>query len=323
MSEDSALEFYTIEQQPNNFFEKLNELYGGEWDGTHFTLNNNLGKVNVSLFTYPNKCIISIGNYNLNKPIKIINRPKEDERIVAVRIGFHGGFEGESTDMGNSEGIFIYDANKPFQLRFPKNKTIKWMSIRVPLQFINNWTPIERRGSKLMNILNNEKDWFFYYRLPPEIESLVRSAVMHMHNKDLVKPIMYARAYEIIARLFVLIEGDDSAIVAKKIHPNDFSQMHEVKEELLQDFSKLPNVEELSEKYGMSYSKLQRSFKAVFGMPIKKFYNQHRLEEVNRLIKYSSKSIFEISDELGFHSTSHLSRTFKQQFGYTPSEIRS
>jgi len=323
MSEDSALEFYTIEQQPNDFFEKLNELYGGEWDGTHFTLNNNLGKINVNLFKYPNNCIVSIGDYNLNKPIKIINRPKENERIVAVRIGFHGGLGGESTQMGNSEGIFIYDANKPFQLKFPKNKTIQWMSIRVPLQFINSWTPIENQGSKLMNILNNEKDWFFYYRLPPEIESLVRSAVMHMHNKDLVKPIMYARAYEIIARLFVLIEGDDSAIVAKKIHPSDFSQMHEVKEELLQDFSKLPNVEELSEKYGMSYSKLQRSFKAVFGMPIKKFYNQHRLEEVNRLIKYSSKSIFEISDELGFHSTSHLSRTFKQQFGYTPSEIRS
>lgn len=322
MSDESIIELDTIEQEPNLFYQKLLDTFGGKWDGTHFTLNNTLGKIKVSLFKYPNECIVSIGDFNLNKVVKIINKPKDKEQIVAVRIGFHGGLSKDKKNEEGSEGIFIYDANKPFQLKFPKNRTIRWMSFRFPLDVINRWTPKENRDSKFLTTLNSESDWFFYYRLPPEIESLVRDAVLNMHSEKLVRPIMYARAYEILARIIVLIDEDNSANIAKKIHPDDFSLMHEIKEELLQDFSKLPNIEELSTSYNMSSSKLQRLFKAVFGMPIKKFYNQHRLEEVNRMIKYTNKTIFEISDDLGFHSTSHLSRIFKEQFGYSPSSLR-
>ncbi|BDD06510.1 helix-turn-helix transcriptional regulator [Aureibacter tunicatorum] len=319
----STIVIRTEEERPHLFYQDFSQKHGGTWDGSHYKFDNDLGRGNFCAYTYLNGVVIVMADYNVKLPVEIINIPKNEERIVAIRIGFHGNMLGHSSDMGNAEGISIYDANRPYNLTFPGNKTIRWMSIRVPLRLIDDWKTSDIQGDKFFRRLKEEKDWFFYHRLSPEIESLVRSAFMSMEDIRLNKSIFYSRAYEIIARLILLIEDDSSQPVSKTIHPDDFSLMHKIKEQLLSDFSVLPNIGAISEQYNITDSKLQRSFKAVFGMPIIKFYNQHRLEEANRLFKYTTKSILEISEELGFHSASHLSRTFKQQFGYSPNELRA
>ncbi|KXX69383.1 AraC family transcriptional regulator [Flammeovirga sp. SJP92] len=311
------------EINPQAFYSEFSEKYGGTWDGSHYSFDNELGRGDFYAHTYLNGIVIVMADFNVKVPIEIINTPKNEERIVAIRIGFYGDMLGHSPNAGNTEGISIYDANRPYNLTFPGNKTIRWMSIRVPLQLIDDWKTSDKQNDKFFRRLKEEKDWFFYHRLSPEVESLVRNSFMERTDARLNKSIFYARAYEIIARLIVLIEDDSSNLTSNNIHPDDFSLMLNIKEQILSDYSILPNLDTISENNNISKSKLQRAFKAVYGMPIIKFFNQHRLEEANRLFKYTTKSVFEVSDELGFHSASHLSRTFKKQFGYSPNDLRS
>ncbi|PWJ41766.1 helix-turn-helix domain-containing protein [Sediminitomix flava] len=324
MDESDRLRIETIEHAPKRFYEGLSEKYGGKWDGTRFSGKTNFGEVNAVLLEYPNQMLVSLADYTLQQVVEVVNQPQEGERMVSIRIGFHGSMIGQSQKMGYSEGILVYDANRPFKVLFPANKLIRWMSIQFPLSVIESWMPKENQDVKFLNSLHEEDNWFFYYRLTPEIEALVRDASMYLNNSKLVRPLLYARAFEIIARIMLLVEEDSSKVViSKKIHPDDFDLMYQIKEQLLSDLSQLPNIDVLSTQFNMSSSKLQRSFKAVFELPIIKFYNRHRLEEANRLLKYSNKSIIEISDELGFHSASHLSRKFKGQFGYSPNSLRN
>ncbi|WP_053404459.1 helix-turn-helix transcriptional regulator [Persicobacter sp. CCB-QB2] len=318
------LELHTIEQIPGHLYKKLEETFGGEWNGTTFQSDSALGKIEITSHQYPNGAIIALADYLLHAPVHITNQPQSEESIVAIQIGIHGDMEGNRHADENAEGILIYNANQPFKLFFPANKNIRWMSVRFPLSFFELWTATSPNGTKLLNILQSEQNWFYYHRLTPELEALVRSAFLHIKDDRLGKPILFARAYEITARLVAMIdEGTAFNLDQPKVHPDDFYIIHQVKEDLLSNFNKAPNIEELAEKYGMSKSKLQRTFKMVFNEPIKSFFNQHRLEEANRLLTYTEKSILEISEELGFHSASHLSRTFKQQFGYSPNSLRS
>lgn len=322
MRRQEKLEIIGIEQDTKNFYKKVSEKYGGNWDGQFFSMDNEQGKAKVTLFKYPNNVIVSLADIQMHVPLEIINESAEEERIVAIRIGFHGDINGHSQDFVNSEGISIYDANYPYIMVLPKGKHIRWMAIRVPLSLLISWIPEDRRNDKLFAKLTTEDEWFFYHRLSPEIESLVRGAFLYMNHRKLAQPIFYSRAYEILAHLVLLIEEEKFEDHNLNLHPEDFALINKVKEGLVSDFSVLPNIKVLSAQYNMSSSKLQRSFKAVFGMPIMKFFNQHRLEEAHRLLKYSSKSILEISEDLAFHSASHLSRTFKQQFGYNPNTLR-
>ncbi len=66
-----------------------------------------------------------------------------------------------------------------------------------------------------------------------------------------------------------------------------------------------------------------RIFVAVTGETVNNFTSRIRIEKAARLLKFSKKSIAEISMECGFSSASTLSRFFRQYFEISPSEYRN
>jgi len=82
------------------------------------------------------------------------------------------------------------------------------------------------------------------------------------------------------------------------------------------------SLDELASVACFSPFHFHRIFVAVTGETINNFTNRMRNEKAARLLKFSKRSIAEISIECGFSSTSTLSRLFKQYFEVTPSEYR-
>jgi len=82
------------------------------------------------------------------------------------------------------------------------------------------------------------------------------------------------------------------------------------------------SLEELASVAFFSPFHFHRVFVAVTGETVNNFTNRIRNEKAARLLKFSKKSISDISIECGFSSTSTLSRLFKQYFEISPSEYR-
>jgi len=81
-------------------------------------------------------------------------------------------------------------------------------------------------------------------------------------------------------------------------------------------------LEELASVAFFSPFHFHRVFVAVTGETVNNFTNRMRNEKAARLLKFSKKSIADISVECGFSSASTLSRLFKQYFEISPSEYR-
>lgn len=79
----------------------------------------------------------------------------------------------------------------------------------------------------------------------------------------------------------------------------------------------------LSDELNASYSVISRLFSEVEGRTIENYLKTIRVERVKELIKYERMSLAEIADVAGYSSVGHLSRSFKQVTGMTPSEFRS
>lgn len=75
----------------------------------------------------------------------------------------------------------------------------------------------------------------------------------------------------------------------------------------------------LSRSLGMDYAALSRTFAAVEGRTIERYFLAQRIERVKELLDYGEHSVKEIAFQLGFSSVAHLSRQFKQITGVTPS----
>jgi AraC-like DNA-binding protein len=81
-------------------------------------------------------------------------------------------------------------------------------------------------------------------------------------------------------------------------------------------------VSDIAKNFGFSRSYLSHKFKKAFGIELKAFIMQCKLEEAKFLLKYSNKSISEISSYLCFSNQSHFQRAFKKQYGITPYNYR-
>lgn len=80
-------------------------------------------------------------------------------------------------------------------------------------------------------------------------------------------------------------------------------------------------VELLCQEIGISRANLYRKFKSITELSPTELIRNKRLEVAARLLKESEMSVSEIAAMLGFNSHSYFSNSFKNLYGYTPTEF--
>lgn len=82
------------------------------------------------------------------------------------------------------------------------------------------------------------------------------------------------------------------------------------------------DLPQLAASVGISTRQLNRLFTEKMGYRTMAFYLRLRLYKSTSLLRQSSMSIRDIVVATGFTSASHFSRTFKDHFGVTPTQVR-
>ncbi len=85
---------------------------------------------------------------------------------------------------------------------------------------------------------------------------------------------------------------------------------------------KLKSLPVIAREVGGSASKIKAIFKRAYGDTIYNYHLRKRLEKAHLLLQNTSLPVNEIAEECGFASFSHFSRSFKKEYGVTPSQIR-
>lgn len=91
---------------------------------------------------------------------------------------------------------------------------------------------------------------------------------------------------------------------------------------ILQNAGETIDTQQLSSDLGISYSAFRSHFKQITGLPPGQYQIQIRLNKARRLLRNSTLSIQEISEQLGFESIYYFSRLFKKKTGHSPLAYR-
>lgn len=110
-----------------------------------------------------------------------------------------------------------------------------------------------------------------------------------------------------------------SEIVSSSIDEVFLNRLMKIVEENMGD--DLFGVERLSDKMGMSRSQLHRKLNALIGKGPSQLIRSFRLNRAHDLLKVNATTPAEIAYTVGFSSPSYFSKCFREQFGYTPSDI--
>ncbi|WP_146032831.1 AraC family transcriptional regulator, partial [Arenibacter sp. NBRC 103722] len=68
--------------------------------------------------------------------------------------------------------------------------------------------------------------------------------------------------------------------------------------------------------------KLKYGFKELYGTTVFKYLVQERLRKAKTLVQYTQLNFKSIAKMVGFKSVPHFSRTFSEQYGYSPKIFR-
>ncbi len=109
------------------------------------------------------------------------------------------------------------------------------------------------------------------------------------------------------------------AKIPKGMHPDIYKSIQYIANHVNQSIS----VEDVAEHIGIDRSTLSRKFKKELGFNISDYIMRRKLEEAKSLLKFTNKSISEISEYLCFSTQSYFQNVFKKKYGMTPKEYRS
>ncbi len=127
-----------------------------------------------------------------------------------------------------------------------------------------------------------------------------------------INALMGTMLYDFTERtnLNINIQTDDPTIerVLKYIHKN---------------LNKKIKVLEIAENIHINPGYLSVKFKKVTGHSVPDYINQKKIEEAKRLLKFTDKSISEISNFLAYSTQSYFHKQFKKITGKTPAEYRN
>ncbi len=115
---------------------------------------------------------------------------------------------------------------------------------------------------------------------------------------------------------------DQQRIPLKHLVGNNSQKMITAVELMEANLKEPISQEELAAYVGLSRRQLQRLFQRHLLCAPSKYYLQLRLKRARDLLLQTSLSVLEVSSVCGFVSTSHFSKSYKEYFGYSPSQER-
>lgn len=104
----------------------------------------------------------------------------------------------------------------------------------------------------------------------------------------------------------------------------DFAQPHQADlfAYMNRHFLEKKKLAEFARESGRSLSTFKKDFQQVFGSSPAQWLKRKRLHHAHQLLRTTNRKPSEIYLACGFEDLAHFSRSFKQQFGINPSEMR-
>lgn len=155
-----------------------------------------------------------------------------------------------------------------------------------------------------------------------ELEQAIRAILDCPFSGSMKKMYLLSKSIEI---LVLQAEAFDRA--ARRSSPtglreSDKRKLAEAKAYLEAHISDPPSLSELTRIAGINEYKLKRGFKELYGNTVFGHLSNFRLERAKSELQEGSKAIGEIAATLGYSSSQHFSRAFKEKFGIPPGKFR-
>lgn len=122
---------------------------------------------------------------------------------------------------------------------------------------------------------------------------------------------------------YIISYLNEQGLTVKSYNGNNNIQqiMSAILEYINENFKTLSETD-VANHFGVSYSYFSRSFKQIMNMSFKEYVNHLKINDAQKLLLTTDKSVAEIAEELGYSSPSHFINVFKKFKNCSPKQYK-
>lgn len=162
---------------------------------------------------------------------------------------------------------------------------------------------------------------FISRRTGPALRMAVSQLLHHPYHGRIGDLYVEGKGMEIMA---IALDGLQADAPPRRLRLSAWEarRIREARERLTMDLAATPTARELASAVGLPVARLERGFRELFGAPMFRWLQNHKLDLARELLSKEHLSIKEIAFRLGYAHPSNFCNAFRRRFGESPGAVR-
>lgn len=212
--------------------------------------------------------------------------------------------------------LFNPQQNLPINIEIqPKSKVI---IILITIKKFHSFFSDFAKYISFLNTENIEKKYYSAKDLSPAEEVVLNQIINNKLHESLKKLYIKGKVFELLSLYFNFSENEDAEKCPFLEDEDNVEKIKKAKEIIIERMANPPSLNELAAEIGLSLKKLKEGFKHIYGETVYNFLIDYKLDYARKLLESKKYNVSEVSDTVGYSTSSHFIAAFKKKFGTTP-----
>lgn len=318
---DLSITDYLLQLPESLHFMKVHELSG---DGTvYYRMLSEYGSGSCRLIRFEDDLLmILIADYTPKETFEKVAAISEDYIEISQFETDSSFFKiGKRKIQPVGKGIYCYvNTQKTTYVYCEKGKPVRFTKIILTRKFFDTYFRVhygrdyEQSKAAREYILKNPNlpELNFVFQQIRDCQAEGRTLRLYLESKVM----------ELLSLVIRGMEKEEKHIPVK-LDRQDIRSLKKTVTLMKKDLSAYPSGEQLAHAAGMSPARYQLAFRKYYGTTPYEYLKEMRLNQALILLKSSDHKIAVIAAKVGYHSSGHFARLFKNAYGMGPREYRN
>jgi AraC-like DNA-binding protein len=221
-------------------------------------------------------------------------------------------------DIQKNKSFVLFNPQQNLPINIELDPKSKVLIVLISVKKLHSFFSEFAKYITFLNDENLEKKYYSAKDLTPSEEVVLNQIFNNKLHKSLEKLYLKGKIFELLSLYFNFNENDEVEKCPFLEDEENVNKIKKAKEIVINRMANPPSLPELAAEIGLSLKKLKDGFKHIYGETVFNFLIDYKLDYARKLLETKKYNVSEISDLIGYSTSSHFIAAFKKKFGTTP-----
>jgi len=221
-------------------------------------------------------------------------------------------------DITKNNSLILYNPQQNLPVNIVANAASKILTTLITIKKFHSFFSDFSKYITFLSGENLEKKYYSGKALSPKEQIVLNEIFNYNLHSSLEKLYSKGKIYELLSLYFNFTEDADTEKCPFLNDEKNVQKIKHAKEIIIDRMAEPPSLVELAQEVGLSLSKLKEGFKQIYGETVFNFLIDYKMDYARKMLESKVHNVSEVSELVGYSTSSHFIAAFKKKFGTTP-----